>query len=65
MTVFLPDTSVLIDTLNRNPGRVELLRSLITQGHSLACCAVTVGEVYAGMRPSEASLTAQFFSTLI
>jgi predicted nucleic acid-binding protein len=65
MTVFLPDTSVLIDTLNRNPERVKLLRALITQGHSLACCAVTVGEIYAGMRPAEAPLTAQFFSTLV
>ena len=38
---------------------------LISQGHSLACCPVTVGEIYAGMRAAEAALTAQFFSTLI
>jgi predicted nucleic acid-binding protein len=65
MTVFLPDTSVLIDTLNRQPERTRLLRTLVSQGHSLACCAITVGEIYAGMRPAEASLTSQFFSTLV
>ena len=65
MTVFLPDTSVLIDTLNRQPERTRLLRTLVSQGHSLACCAVTVGEIYAGMRPAEAPLTSQFFSTLV
>ena len=65
MTVFLPDTSVLIDTLNRQPKRTKLLRTLVSQGHSLACCAITVGEIYAGMRPAEAPLTSQFFSTLV
>ena len=65
MTVFLPDTSVLIDTLNRQPERTRLLRTLVFQGHSLACCAITVGEIYAGMRPAEAPLTSQFFSTLV
>jgi predicted nucleic acid-binding protein len=65
MTVFLPDTSVLIDTLNRQPERTRLLRTLVSQGHSLACCAITVGEIYAGMRPAEAPLTSQFFSTLV
>ena len=45
MTVFLPDTSVLIDTLNRKPARTKLVRGLLSQGHSLACCVVTVGEI--------------------
>ena len=65
MTVFLPDTSILIDTLKRNPRRVNLLRSLLAQGHSLACCAVSVGELYAGMRETEAAATAQLVSTLL
>ena len=65
MTVFLPDTSVLIDTLKRNPKRTKLLRALLSQGHSLASCAITVGEIYSGMHPSEAGLTAEFLSTLI
>lgn len=65
MTVFLPDTSVLIDTLKREPKRTKLLRDLVAQGHSLACCPITVGEIYAGMRPEEAPITSQFFSTLL
>jgi len=65
VTIFLPDTSVLIDTLKRKPERTKLIRALVSQGHSLACCAITVGEIYAGMRPGEASHTAQFFSTLV
>jgi predicted nucleic acid-binding protein len=65
VTVFLPDTSVLIETLRRNPKRTQLLRSLLSQGHSLASCAITVGETYSGMHPSEAAVSAEFFSTLI
>ena len=65
MTVFLPDTSVLIDTLKRNQERTKLLRELVSQGHSFASCAVTVGEIYSEMHPSEAALTAEFLSTLI
>jgi predicted nucleic acid-binding protein len=65
MTVFLPDTSVLIDTLKRRPERTKLLRGLVAQGHSFACCAVTVAEIYAGMHPAEAVPTEEFLSTLI
>jgi predicted nucleic acid-binding protein len=65
MTVFLPDTSVLIDTLRHKPHRVDLVRTLLMKGHSLACCAVTVSEMYAGMRPAESAITAQLLSTLI
>jgi predicted nucleic acid-binding protein len=65
MTVFLPDTSVLIDTLKRKPARTKVVRGLLAQGYSLACCAVTVGEIYAGMHPSEAAATEEFLSTLL
>lgn len=63
MTVLL-DTSVLIDVLNDLRGRRELLHKLVTDGHKLACCAITVAEVYAGMRPREARATEEFLSTL-
>jgi predicted nucleic acid-binding protein len=65
MTVFLPDSSVLIDTLKNKQDRVSMLRSLVAAGHSLACCAITVGEIYSGMRASEAAFTEQFVSTLV
>jgi predicted nucleic acid-binding protein len=65
VTVFLPDTSILIDTLRPRPKYANLLRGLVTAGHSLACCAITVGETYSGMRSSEVSITTRLLSTLI
>jgi predicted nucleic acid-binding protein len=65
MTVFLPDTSVLIDALKRKPARTKLLRGLLSQGHSVACCAVTVSEIFAGMHPGEAAITEELFSTFL
>jgi len=36
VTIFLPDSSVLIDTLKNKQDRVSMLRSLVAAGHSLA-----------------------------
>jgi predicted nucleic acid-binding protein len=65
MTVFLPDTNVLVDALNGKRGRREWLGDLVLQGQRLACCAITVAEIYAGMRPHEAPQTDQFLSSLV
>jgi predicted nucleic acid-binding protein len=64
MTVYLPDTNVLIDALNGKRGRRELLRDLVLQGNRLACCDITLAEVYAGMRPHEAQRTDAFLDSL-
>jgi predicted nucleic acid-binding protein len=56
MTILL-DTSVVIDILNRRGGRNEFFRQLLHEGHTFACCAITVAEVYTGMRPHEKSAT--------
>lgn len=64
MAVYLPDSTELIDALNGKRGRRELLQDLVLQGHQLACCAVTVAEVYAGMRPHEAPATDRFLTAL-
>ena len=50
MSVYLLDTSVIIDALNNKRNRGELLTGLVGQGHLLACSSVNVTEVYAGMR---------------
>jgi predicted nucleic acid-binding protein len=63
MTILL-DTSVIIDALRHRRGRRELLRSLLRQGHELACCAINVAEVYSGMRPQEAVATGEFMDSL-
>ena len=53
MATLLLDTSVLIDAINDRKGRRLFLRGLVEQGNILACCAINVAEVYAGMRPKE------------
>jgi len=65
MTTYLPDTNILVDVLNDKNERRALLRKLVVEGHRLACCAVTVAEVYAGMRPHEALQTDLFLSSLV
>ena len=64
MTVFLPDTNILVDALNGKRERRDLLRELILSGNSLACCSVTVAEVYSGMRPHEAARTDELVLSL-
>jgi predicted nucleic acid-binding protein len=64
MTVYLPDTNVLVDALNGKRGRRELLRQFVLQGDRLACCDITVAEIYAGMRPHEAARTDQLLDSL-
>ena len=64
MAIYLLDTSVIIDALNRKRGRRELLASLVASGEALGCSAITVTEIYAGMRPYEASATESFLDTL-
>ena len=63
MTILLY-TSIIIDALRNRRGRRGLLRSLLEQGHELACCAVNVAEVYSGMRPHEAEETTVLVESL-
>ncbi|MBV8904910.1 MAG: type II toxin-antitoxin system VapC family toxin [Acidobacteriia bacterium] len=65
MTIYLPDTNILVDALNHKRGRRELLRKLVLEGNRLACCDVTVAEVYSGMWPHEAPRTDSFVSSLV
>jgi hypothetical protein len=54
MAVYLLDSSVIINILNRKRNRAAQLAQLVREGNILACCAINVAEVYAGMRPAEA-----------
>jgi predicted nucleic acid-binding protein len=63
MTILL-DTSVIIDALRAQRGRCEFLDLRKQNGDTLACSAVSAAEVYAGMRPSEAKATEDFFQGL-
>src|SRR5437764_10776702 len=64
MTTYLLDTSVIIDVLNGKRNREALLKALLSQGDLLACCAVNVSEVYAGMRPKEEAKTEALLQSL-
>ena len=64
MATFLLDTSVIIDAINNKKDRRQFLRDLLTAGNQLACCAINVTEIYAGIRPAEEQNTAAFLSTL-
>ncbi|HEV2688616.1 MAG TPA: type II toxin-antitoxin system VapC family toxin [Bryobacteraceae bacterium] len=64
MAIYLLDTSVIIDALNRKRGRWEFLAKLVEAGETLACSAVTVMEIYAGMRSHEAAGTESFLDGL-
>ena len=64
MAIYLLDTSVIIDALNRKRGRWELLASLVEAGDTLACSVITLTEIYAGIRPKELVLTERFLDGL-
>ena len=64
MANYLLDTSVIIDALNDKRNRRTLLLDLLKQGHLLACCAINVTEIYAGMRAKEEEPTEEFLRSL-
>lgn len=64
MATYFLDTSIIIDALNNKRGRRGLLLDLLKQGHLLACCAINVAEVYAGLRPKEEKTTEEFLRSL-
>ena len=64
MAIFLLDTSIIIDTLNDKKNRRVLLRRLVEAGNTLACCAINVAEIYAGVRPQEEAATDRFLGSL-
>jgi predicted nucleic acid-binding protein len=59
MSILL-DTSVIIDAMNERRGRRTLLRDLAQRGDTLACCAINVAEIFAGMFPEEEKATSSF-----
>lgn len=64
MATFLLDTGVIIDALNNKRNRPNLLLGLVRSGHVLACCPISITEVYAGLRPREETATEELFASL-
>lgn len=57
---YLLDSSVIIDALNDRKGRRALLSKLAESDILLACSAVSVTELYIGIRESEEARTETF-----
>ncbi|MBI2266409.1 MAG: PIN domain-containing protein [Armatimonadetes bacterium] len=57
MAVYLLDTTEVIRYLRNIPETVTRIRDLARNGHTLGCTCITVGEVYAGMKPREKEKT--------
>jgi predicted nucleic acid-binding protein len=64
MARFLLDTTFIIDVLNDQRKRLAVMKDLIAQRHELACCAINVAEVYAGMRQPETEKTEALLKSL-
>jgi predicted nucleic acid-binding protein len=64
VATYLLDTNIIIDTVNGKKGRAELLKNLILQGNTMACCPINIAEVYAGMRPKEEARTTALLRSL-
>lgn len=64
MTRFLLDTTFIIDVLNNQRKRFAVMKDLLAQQHELACCAINVAEVYAGMREPETQRTEALLRSL-
>jgi predicted nucleic acid-binding protein len=62
--IILLDTNVIVDALNARAGSRVFLQAQLNAGHTLACCAITTAEVYAGMRKHEAMATGEFLDQL-
>lgn len=61
MITYLPDTNILIDALNGKRDRKEFLHDLVMEGHQLASCAVTISEVFSGVKPQDTQRVERFF----
>ena len=48
MTTYLLDTNIIIDAIHNKRNWNASLVGLVERGHTLACCAINIAEVYAG-----------------
>jgi predicted nucleic acid-binding protein len=61
---YLLDTTVIIDYLRGHAEVRARLHTLVEQQHELAVCAVSVAEVFAGLREEDREATERFMSSL-
>jgi tRNA(fMet)-specific endonuclease VapC len=64
MAVCLLDSGIIIDILNEKRGRKQIVAHLIREGSEMACCSISVTEVYAGLRSGEETKTERLLRSL-
>ncbi len=64
MTAYLLDTTALIDFSKRREPAYSQLLAWIDNGDTLAVCAISVAEFYAGLSPREAGEWEEFITAL-
>jgi len=64
MTTYLLDANIIIDAINDKRNWNASLIGLVERGHTLACCAINIAEVYAGVRPKEEQKTGALLHSL-
>lgn len=64
MTLYLPDTTVLIGFGRGRPAETEWMRRTLNSASSIITCPVTVAECLAGATPSERPGWDEIFATL-
>lgn len=61
---FLPDTTILIDFFRGRKEAADMLYALVEEG-PLACCAVTVAEIFSGVGPDVLPRIEEFLDALV
>ncbi len=62
--ILLLDTTVLVDVVRKRQGRADFLDALTLEGYQLTTSAISVGEIYGGLRPGEEKRISALLSTL-
>ena len=61
---YLLDTTVIIDYLRGHAKVRARLQALVEQQHELTVCAISIAEVFAGLREEDREATERFMSSL-
>lgn len=64
MKKLLFDTDVLIDILKNNSKTIEQVKKLTEAAEEFCCSSISIGEIFAGMRPDEEGQTRQLLEGL-
>ena len=64
MPKYLLDTTALIEYMRGRHEVVDFITTLARDGHRLGVCCINIGELYAGLGPSQRTLADQLIDNL-